>query len=286
MKSTIHILTAAHNNLSNLKRLLRSIDNQTYRNFTITIVDDGSTDQTRNYLLNKYPFVRYLSGNGKLWWTGSINLGLSQILTSAKADDFVLTINNDCQIDPNYLSNILKHGNKHSIIGSKVIDSHTGVLWDRGEIIDWSRGKILGRRKSSDHIDAISTKGTLYPIKIFRDIGLLSRQLPHYVSDYEFAIRAKRHGYQLKICETCIVRNDTRNTGIGDALPSKLSLSSSLKLMFNRKSKLNIIDQFWFISLACPAKYKASNYLRLLAKIIYLLVLPIPLLHRLLKYLR
>ncbi len=279
----LYVLTAVHNDLTNLKQLLTCLAKQKYQNFQIVVVDDGSTDGTGNYLKQHYPQVKVITGSGNLWWTGSLNIGIQYILQHASGNDYILTINNDCQIDESYLAQISKYAKEKMVVGSKIIDQKTGKLWDLGVMIDWSRGKIAGRTKSSDPLDAITTKGTLYPVSMFHHIGLLSHHLPHYISDYELTIRAKRLGYTLVVRDDCVVTNDVRNTGIGDSLSETISLKQSLELMFDRRSKLNIIDQFWFITLACPARFRTINYLRLILKTAYLLTLPFPGVHKLLK---
>lgn len=288
-KPHIHVLTAVHNDKDNLLQLLNSFKTQSYKHFSITIVDDGSSDGTEKYLTSNHPDINYIKGTGKLWWTGSLNKGIRSILKSALSGDYILTINNDCAVDKTYLKSLISFAkNKpRSITGSHIIDQVTKKTWDLGVMLDWRKGKILPRKKSSDRIDALTTKGTLYPVKLFHDIGLLAaRRLPHYISDYEFSIRAKNHGYQLMICPKCKLYNDTRNTGVGDNMPEELSFKQSLRLMFDRKSKLNIIDHFWFYTLSCPNQYKPINYLRLLAKSFYLLIIPLPFAHGIARKIR
>lgn len=279
----IHILTAGHNDLGNLKKILKNIYGQSNANYTVTVVDDGSTDGTKEYISSNYPTTHIVKGDGNLWWTGSINAGIKAIMSYASEKDYILTINNDCEIQSNFLQNMNKISNPSTIVGSKIISRQTGKIWDIGEIVDWRNGKIYGRLKNNDRLDTLTTKGTLYPVGVFRKIGLLSSKLPHYISDYELSIRAKKHGYKLTICPNCLVINDTVNTGIGDIIPDEISLNDSFKLMFNRRSKLNVVDQFWFITLSCQNKYKLINYLRLILKIIYLLVIPFPYFHKLAK---
>lgn len=286
MNKRIHILTATYGDQKNLKRLLSAIAKQTCQPSSVTVVNHGLDQGIAKLMHDYYPSTHYIRGSKKLWWTGALNLGITDIFSRSKDTDYLLTINTDCQVDPTYLESIVAQTNPHTIVNSRAVDYKTGKTWDNGIRIDWEKGKIFARQSADEPIDAVTTKGTLYPLSMFKHIGLLAKQLPHYVSDYELSIRAKREGYHLRVCEDCVVRNDTTNTGIGDEIPPKISYKDSFKLMFNRKSKLNIVDQFWFINLACPTKYKIINYLRLLAKATYLLVLPIPPLHSLLKSLR
>ena len=44
------IILPTYNDLENLKNCIKSIDRQTYKNFELLIVNDGSNDDTKTYL--------------------------------------------------------------------------------------------------------------------------------------------------------------------------------------------------------------------------------------------
>lgn len=275
MNQKIFILTGVHNSLSDTKKLLKSIFEQTYNNYEIYIVDDGSMDGTTAYIQKKYPSINLIQGNGHLWWTRSINKGLRQILKKAKKNDLVWIINNDCFFNKDVLANLLNYSKqkfKKSIIGSEIIDSKTGNVWDSGIHINWAEGKFISLKvvkNSEDIIDALPTKGTLYPIRVFQEIGLFDeKHFPHYFSDYEFTIRAKRNGYDLLLCHESKIYNLILRTGMGDFLPKRLKISTALQMMFSKKSKVNLSVNFNIIKYVCPPKYRFINYLFMVEKII------------------
>ena len=261
---TIHIICGVHNNLNDTKQLLSSLVKQTYQHFKIIIVDDGSTDGTASYLAKHYPDITVLPGDGKLWWTGSVNLGIKHALETAKEDDYILTINNDCVMGEDYLSQLIKStkAHSHSVIGSLVRDIHDhNKIVDAGIKIDWQRYKFnkqsINKGKSyNDKIDTLSTKGTLYPVTLFTEIGLLDvKHLPHYLSDYEFAYRAKRSDYKLVINYQAVVYNDSVRTG-----------TVSRRSLFSRRSKVNLLDHLQFVRLCCPKEDKIRCYLSLVSR--------------------
>lgn len=273
--STIYIICGVHNEIDHIKRLLKCFENQTFTNYKLVIVDDGSTDGTKNFIKRKYPGAILIKGDGSLWWTGSIFVAVEKILKLAQGDDFILTINNDCVVEKNYLANILNCSQKYkdSIIGSLIIDiKDKKTISDAGVRIHWKNygferigpkkvSQIKNFEKVENRIDTLSTKGTLYPINVFKTVGNFDKKhLPHYISDYEFACRAKKKGFKLLLYYNAKVYNETERTGVGMHLKGKLTLREILQLLFSRRSRINIIDHFWFIVLCCPKKYLWNNF--------------------------
>lgn len=288
----VFIVCGVHNNLEYTKRLMSCIAVQKYPNIKIIIVDDGSDDGTSEYLSDSFPETVILKGNGNLWWTGSLYWGVSEILKKAKKNDFILTLNNDCTFGRDYIQILVKTAlkNDRTIVGSLVINELNKLeIIDAGVKIDWAKGKLIAlgpkiitqltkNKTFQDNIDTLSTKGTLYPIDVFAKIGNFDKlHLPHYASDYEFACRAINSGFKLLIDYTAIIYNNPEHTGLGMIVPDKINVKELFDLLFNRKSRLNIIDKYWFIKLCCPLKYQITNYLILIFKTFVLLTHLFPL---------
>ncbi len=285
IQPTVYIVLGVHNELEYVKRLLSCVDAQTYKKYKLVIVDDGSTDGTDIFIKKSYPDAILIKGNGNLWWTGSLFTALEEVLKIAHDYDFVLIINNDCTFAKNLISILLETylNNKKSIIGSLAIDSKDRqTVTDGGVTIDWSNGRLIplgpkfiseiSRKTDTIETDTLSTKGTLYPIDVFREVGNFDKKhLPHYVSDYEFSIRANRCGFRLILSYKAVIYNETKRTGIGVEIPSDINLTKALQLLFSRRSRMNIIDHFWFVTLCCPVKYKLKNYLLLFFKPFFML---------------
>src|ERR1044071_9943972 len=96
----IYIIIPVHNRLEATRRCLESLRNQMFTRFQILLVDDGSTDGTSEFVKENYPDVMLLTGDGNLWWTGAINLGIRYALLRGSANDAVLVINNDVEVYP------------------------------------------------------------------------------------------------------------------------------------------------------------------------------------------
>lgn len=286
-KPKVYVLTAVHNHLDFTKKFLKSLDKQDHRNINITIVDDGSSDGTYEFIKKNYSKVRLIKGDGNLWWTGSLYKGIRDIVKRSSKNDYILTINNDCTFDKDYISSLVRTSLKveNSVVGSCVVDQNTGKVWDAGVYVKWNPLTFYSNLKRADKelnnknvtfrsgFDTLSSKGTLFPVSLIDKVGNFDRKnLPHYMSDYEFFYRANKNSYSLVVDYEARVFNDVARTGTGGEKIKKLSFKEYWNLMFSIKSKLNVRDQYNFVRLHSPLKYKPLNYLLISAKMVHYLL--------------
>jgi len=267
----IYIIIPVYNRKKLTKNCLLSLQKQTYKDFIPVVIDDGSTDGTSEMIKRYFnSFVKLLISNGNLWWAGATNLGIKYVLKDAKSDDFILTLNNDLIVEPNYLQELINCYKKYpsSLIGSLTLFKdnpervvYGGGIWNKLTAKQKRHFKIGGEFKSGNTPEVLSTdflpgRGTLIPINVFRTIGLYDNiNFPHYAADQDLALRAKKRGYNLYISMKAKVYSIVEETGI-NFIYSKPTISSFLNSFFsirsssNLKIKLRFVRKhlkFWFI---------------------------------------
>lgn len=278
MNSKIYIVIPVYNRLAFTKKCLRSIFNQTYTNFKVILIDDGSTDKTAEFIQKNYPNVKIIRGDGNWWWTKSMYKGVKFALKSARSSDFILEMNNDLYFGKNYFQNLINTAkkNKRSLIGSICITSDKiKKVVEAGIRIDWPTGLVYGVAQTVsnklsyyknmdvvDDLDALPGKGTLIPVEVFKSgVNFKYKLLPHYIADYEFAANAKKHGFKLLVATKAVAMHYWEATGISGKPSEKIkSYKRVYDLLFGRKSMNNIIDWIRFINLVCPDELKLRNY--------------------------
>ncbi|QBK04419.1 glycosyltransferase family 2 protein [Hylemonella gracilis] len=203
----IHVLIPVFNRLHHTQRVIESLRAQTRANdVRIVVINDGSTDGTRDYLAGQAD-VTTLEGDGSLWWGGAIDLGLRHVLANASPNDYVLFLNNDTWFAPDYVDTLVRvsrEGGGAAVgsviheenrddplvsIGPRISINHIAV-WDLlAELPEQERRSP----KPVYRVDALSGRGTLYPVCLFKTHGgMRPRLLPHYLADYEIAMRFAR----------------------------------------------------------------------------------------------
>ena len=235
---SVFVIIPVHNRLDFTRACLASLREQSFRDFTVVVIDDGSTDGTHAALTAEFPEVKLLWGDGDLWWTGAMNRGLEWVLTLATQADHVFTLNNDTALPPDYLEKLLDLAahRPRALIGTVAVswDDHERIV-DGGVLIDWrttrstSPAQGLTWSQAADRlgdaatVGVLSGRGTLIPVKVFRRVGLYDQaRLPHYGADWEFSRRAQRAGFELLMCYRTRVFSREGATGLR---PSAQTLS-------------------------------------------------------------
>ena len=266
-RKEIYIIIPVHNRKSYTRECLLSLHNQTFQDFITIVIDDGSSDGTSEMIQKEFPEVVLLSGDGDLWWTGAMNLGVRYVIENATLHDYVLTMNDDVMVRPNYLEILLGCALKHtrSLIGSIALNNGNDAIIEDGGIkinlytakFNWiARGReyktVMDEGFSVIPVDVLSGRGTLIPAKVFQSIGLYdSINLPHYGADYEFSYRAKKKGYNLFVDYKSVVVNKVESTGIDNERHS-FKWYGFFKKLFSKGSPYCIRYRWNFARLTCP----------------------------------
>lgn len=250
----IYILIPIHNRKKLTLECLASLAKQNYTDYEFIIVDDGSTDGSGEAIKKTYPEAKVIRGDGNWWWTKSMNEGMRYILEKSHPSDFVLTLNDDTEVDTNYLQTLLdvSVANDRALVGSIVKNFYDhNWIQDAGVQINWKKFMLpksysVGEKKVNKDIGTLSCRGLLIPIEVFHTMGLFSKILPHYGADYDFSMRAKRHGFTLMMSHEAIVYSKDQ---LGD------KERPFWQKYFSRRSSLNIPMQIVLATRNAPGVY-------------------------------
>lgn len=268
MDRKIYIVIPVYNNIKYTLKCLASLENQTYNNYQTIVVNDGSSDGTTEKINTNYPDVVVLEGDGNLWWTGATNMGVEYALQVAVEKDFVLALNNDLEVKPDYLSELVKayDENEPCLIGSISVyqnnPEQVAFLGTKSnQYTTKSRPTIRDDRysdvvKKYDYIptEALPGRGMLIPVEIFTKIGLFDfDRFPQYLADYDFSKRATYAGCKLIVATKAVVMSAVDNTGVSYIMqPTWSTFFTSLKSI---KSPNRVITRYYYGMNHSPLKF-------------------------------
>lgn len=251
----IAILIPIHNGLAFTGKCLENITanlNHPHLNsndFSVIVIDDGSTDGSSQWIKNNYPQTVVLTGDGSLWWSGAINKGIQYALNQA-ATTHILMWNNDILIKNDYLLNlhqVLSQIPANTVVGSKIyFADKPDVIWAMGGFFNRKTGNknMYGMMQKDSSLyqspldaDWLPGMGTAISRLVLEDIGLMDEiNFPQYHGDSDYTLRAKLAGYPIVVFPNLRIWNDKSNSG----MHHQNSLKRLLKSMDDIKSNYHI----------------------------------------------
>jgi GT2 family glycosyltransferase len=260
----VYILLPVYNRRLITEHFVECLKAQTFKNYHLVLIDDGSTDGTAEMVQQHIDHLTIIRGQSQWWWAGSLQKGYEWISANkVNPDDIVVIMNDDTEFKPDFLEigvSIL-HAHPKTLLGAQCYGKSSEMLLDQGVKADW-RTMRFDQAKEVKEINCLSTMGLFMRAKDFIDLGgFYPRFLPHFASDYEFTMRAHRRGFLL-ITDPSLrlwLREDTTwNVEIGSE-----PFFTFVRNLFSKKSAYNPLVWTMFIGMTCPMKWKILNWYRI-----------------------
>lgn len=255
----LYVVTACHNRCNITVAFAEMLKKQTYRNWKLLLVDDGSTDKTVDRVTDILPDVIILHGNGNLWWGGALQKAYQWLKENAADNDCVLLCNDDISFPVDFLDIGCGHMDEkeHMFIIGNAYSVHSGDYLDGVFLSDPKTGrhKLLPPGSTGNKC---STRSLFMRVSDMKKVGGFHPiLLPHYGSDYEYTMRAFRKGIVLSSYKDLSYQMDEKTTG------NKGRKNITLKTLFSKKSQFNPFYKITYILLTTPLHYIPGRIIRL-----------------------
>jgi len=198
----ISVIVLNWNGRIHLKECLDSLRYQTYKDFEVIFVDNGSTDNSVEFVRENFPDVTILTLNKNAGFSKGNNEGIK----IAKSE-YIVLLNNDTKVDKYWLGELYKSVCKHpeiSFFASKIDSAGDGYA------ICGAPFKIghyeNGSKYSQENIVFGACAGaSLYKKEMLNDVGLLDDDFFAIYEDGDLNFRAQLKGYKCLFVPSAIV---------------------------------------------------------------------------------
>lgn len=250
----VYILLPVHNRKEITLGFIECLIAQTFPNYHLVLIDDGSTDGTEEMVQATIKDVTVLKGKGDWWWAGSLQQGIDWLKDNAiKSDDVVLMINDDVEIPSDFIEAgcaLLKPG---MLMQATICDDATREVLDIGMVYE-DRNMLFRAPRLREPINCLTTNGLFIRWQDLQAVGgFYPRLLPHYLSDYEFTMRAYKKGLNLLASPDLKLYWNRETTGF--RIIEEDGLLSFLRKFFSKKAAGNPVYWTTFVFLVSPMKY-------------------------------
>jgi GT2 family glycosyltransferase len=202
---------------------LDSLRNQTFRDFVVYVVDNGSTDGSVEFMEASYPEVRVVRNSENLGFAEGMNVGIR-----ASKGEYVVSLNNDTETDPDWLAELVRQMDRHPEMGSAA--SALLDFKDRSRIDSLGDGYSLDGRSykvgsaqlfypvtEPFEILCPCAAASIYRSSMLKRIGLFDKDFFAYMEDVDLGLRAQLAGYRSICIPTAFVYHMGSATSGGGA---------------------------------------------------------------------
>jgi GT2 family glycosyltransferase len=206
------VLVINWNGRSLLEIVLPSLARQSYGDFRTVVIDNGSEDDSVEYLRREWPDVGVLELKENVGFVRANNQGIR-----ATSSEFVVLLNNDIEADPRFLEELVAELDRHPEAASaspKMVDFGDRRMLDgAGDAMTW-RGVAfrrghgepdLGHYDAPEAVFGACAGAAMYRRAALDDVGLLDEDFFMYLCDADWGFRAQLAGWSSRYVPAAVV---------------------------------------------------------------------------------
>ncbi|KAF0218728.1 MAG: glycosyl transferase family [Geobacteraceae bacterium] len=230
-RSLVSIIIVNWDGRCHLETCLDSLEAQTFRDFEVIVVDNGSTDGSVPFVRERYPWVHLVELPKNTGFATGNNIGLTHA-----AGEYIVVLNNDTKADAEWLARLVGVADAYpraGMVGSRICSFEDPDVIDslgHGVCRDgMSRGRFRLRRYSTLKMNEVeeiffpSACVALYRRAMLNDIGFFDDDFFAYAEDTDLGLRGRLAGWDAVLATKAVVYHKYSGTG-GVFSPFKLYL--------------------------------------------------------------
>ena len=232
------------------KACLKSLKKSNYRNYKIILVDNESDNLEILKIKKDFNDIKIFQNKFNLGFGVANNQAITYALN--KNYDYVMLLNNDTEVDHNFITPLIAGIEKNNSIGGvqPLIMNYNkrDSIWSAGGYINKFFGNTTTNKSLEKklNLDWITGCCMLLKTEVIKKTKLLDENFFAYYEDVDWSLRIKDLGYSLQLVETSLIyhhgsisSNNSTSEGKLSAFVHYLNFKNHIYFLRKHSEKFN-----------------------------------------------
>ena len=211
-KISVRIFITVYKNVSFLKKVLDSIELQTYKDFAVSILEDGDSEIVKNFIKNinySFPILHIHQEDIGFRKNKILNKGIENA-----TEDLIIFLDEDCMLHSKFVENYVKNYNEDTVLFAKRVNidkitteklltsksckpSFLSLILNKANHIEDGFYLPLKRLKNTTKPSLLGCNMAI-PLRILKAVNGFDEdyELPGYGEDSDIQWRIQKAGYK------------------------------------------------------------------------------------------
>lgn len=262
VEKRIDIIIVNYNGFLYTQECVNSLFKINYSNYKIVIVDNCSTDNSYTLLMSTYggcDNINIIRTPDNIGFAGGNNFGIKYAIS--KGAEFFLLLNNDTEVDPEFLNKMVSHIDDHTIISPIIYyyDYPSDVWYGAG---NFNRIKCIsenGDYTKKSFVNFATGCCELIPKSVIDKVGLMAEEYFMYYEDADYSLRAISNGIKILYTPEAKIYHKVGKSSGGEL--------SKFSIYYNNRNRFYLIKTHKFGFLCCVYTF-VTRIIRFLLSIV------------------
>ncbi|MBU4490448.1 MAG: glycosyltransferase family 2 protein [Actinobacteria bacterium] len=255
-KGSVKVVIVNYNGKRYLGECLASLRLQDFRDFSVLVFDNGSSDGSADLMEREFPEMELVRSPVNLGFAAGNNRAIERVIGREKVD-FIFTLNNDVILDRSCLGRLheamsregpevwscqpkiflLKNGKTSGILNNAGLE-----IWRDGRTFDRGLNQVdRGQFDNETDIFGTCAGASLYRVSVLEKVGLFDEDFFAYSEDVDIAWRGRRAGYRSVLCPGAVCYHHHGGSDIGLAWKKTLISRNHIWVLLKNYPRFYVI---------------------------------------------
>lgn len=235
-----------------------------YDNFSVLVIDNGSTDGSVEKVRQAFPDVEIIENAVNSGFGAANNLGMRRAVD--RDAQYVWLLNNDTVVGPETLRELVATAEADKTLGAVGSILYYADFPDK--IQAWGGGYVNLWMGTSHHfhgpvpwgrLDYLTAASILLPVCVLKQVGLFDEQYFMYWEDTDLSFRIRSAGWKLGVAERArLLHKEGSSMGAKSAIHDEMVTVSGIKFL-RKHSKHGFISMIFFVGIRSLKRLVLGN---------------------------